>query len=220
MVTTTSQCCGFARGDAETPFWVGRGRRRTPRPHLVRISLEAPEGLSSGPDGPRTAEQRPDQHSSHPIGPEALTARSTRSLASESLNLRFRLSAVTSKPVKPASGTGLRLNGSRPGEIGKALRTSLESARRDGRTLDPLVEALAKRMAGAADAAWRADNPGMFMTAATKLELLVRRLGLTTSLDAPAGGEDGDDDDERTSIDDELRELVSGGPTMGDAPNA
>lgn len=123
-------------------------------------------------------------------------------------------------------GSGVRLNRSRPGEIAKALQTSLESARRDGRTLDPLVTALAKRMAGAADAAWRADNPSMFMTAATKLEQLTRRLGLTTaldgpSLDAPGGGEDGDDGDSRaTAIDAELAELVGSGPTLGDPQNA
>jgi hypothetical protein len=123
---------------------------------------------------------------------------------------------VTADAPNPPKSGAIRLHGARKGEIGKALARSLAEARREGRVPgNSVVAVLAVRMAGVADAAWRASDHRAFMIAVAKLTPLLRSLRLDTS-SIVLGGDDGDagGSGEGDPIDRELAELVGSGPEV------
>lgn len=125
--------------------------------------------------------------------------------------------AVTAKASDSSRSGVIRLHGARKGEIGKALARSLAEARQAGTVPDSsVVGTLAERMAGVADAAWRADDFRTFMTASQKLLVLARALGLVNfSLPVGGGDDDGDGDDDRGDvIGRELAGIVGSGPAL------
>ena len=132
--------------------------------------------------------------------------------------------AVTArKPQEPAQSGAIRLHRARKGPIATALAKSIEDARQADRIPDhSVVVAIAERLAVVADAAWRADNVGVFMSSTSKLTALVGRLGLELELvPEPAGGGDGGDDDGHgDAIDRELGAILGSGPALRDSPNS
>lgn len=131
--------------------------------------------------------------------------------------------AVTAKASDSSRSGVIRLNGAHKGVIGKALARSLAEARQAGTVPDSSVVAtLAERMAGVADAAWRADDFRTFMSASQKLLALSRALGLV-NFSLPVGGadDDGDGDDAGGDVlDRELADIVGSGPALRNTKNS